>query len=925
MKKALPKQNWLLGIMLFVLLNQYLSAQTNVYVNPDHVIINDFQGWGTSMAWWAEDAGDFHENNEPKIDELATILINDLNFTTFRYNIGGSCDEDDESNCTTINNGMNPQRTIPNMNQPDRGLNQRRMLKSIAKVGQVNGLQMKFETFSNSPPYWMLKSGSPSGGVNGENNLKDDQYDEFAEYLVRATGYINNDLAPYGFSVESIEPFNEPLQNWWRFNTSNNPGVQEGCSFSFENQYKMINALYDEMQAQGLTAFIAANDNFSMDSAVVTWYAQNGLMDKIGRLNFHDYSGTDADRKEIQSQGALYGKDVWISEGGLIGLNSPNAYGFQLLFMDRISRDLKYLRPKRWIDWQVMDTHASWTAIDYYGYMNNGNLIPNKRFYMMQHFTKHFYNGDDELFSSSNLGNVVAFRSADGTKLSVVIVNVSGSSQNYSVDLGDFTGTANATAEHWLTDKNANNHALTGNLSLDALGVLNVTMGPETIATFVVPITGGSASSCDATTLTPHYDINNDNINWASGTSITVDAGTPIKLAPQPNTGGDWTWSGAGTSGTSREQVITLASSAVATATFTNTCGKTSVLNFTITVNPVNCPETPITPYIYANGSWSQQNTVSVSPGDYVKFGPHPTSNVGNWSWSGCGITSNITTRELILYPETNCTVTATYTNACGTQTTLDFVIATTSTPSLSDGTYQIINRNSGKCLTSLNGATSNGTKVVQTTCDGSAGQEWTVTDTGSGIYTIVHKTSGLYADIQGQSTSAGAHNIIWPDNGGNNQRWNITDQGSGYFHIINVNSGLLLDIAGASNANNAQNIQWNANGGENQDWSFVLVQSSPLKISLSDFDLSKFDENHLSGFSFYPNPADNGTINLTVEDTFLNSQLSVYDMTGKVFFEKTVELNEEKLNLSHLSSGIYFISLNKGNERKTGKLIVGQ
>lgn len=35
------------------------------------------------------------------------------------------------------------------------------------------------EVFSNSPPYYMTKSGTSTGGWNAENNLKEECYDDF--------------------------------------------------------------------------------------------------------------------------------------------------------------------------------------------------------------------------------------------------------------------------------------------------------------------------------------------------------------------------------------------------------------------------------------------------------------------------------------------------------------------------------------------------------------------------------------------------------------------------------------------------------------------------------------------------------------------------------------------------------------------------
>lgn len=88
-------------------------------------------------------------------------------------------------------------------------------------------------------------------------------------------------------------------------------------------------------------------------------------------------------------------------------------------------------------------------------------------------------------------------------------------------------------------------------------------------------------TSCNATTVTPYIQVNGV---WSQTASASIAAGTPLVLGPQPVSGGSWSWSGCGTSGTSREQSITPAASCTATAVYTNSCGAQSTQPFTITV-----------------------------------------------------------------------------------------------------------------------------------------------------------------------------------------------------------------------------------------------------------------------------------------------------------------------------------------------------
>lgn len=244
---------------------------------------------------------------------------------------------------------------------------------------------------------------------------------------------------------------------------------------------------------------------------------------------------------------------------------------------------------------------------------------------------------------------------------------------------------------------------------------------------------------------------------------------------------------------------------------------------------------------------------------------------------------------------------------------------------SLQNGTYEIKNRNSGKCLTTLNGSYANGTQVVQYTCNGSANQEWNITEIGSGIYNIVQVGSGKYADIEGASTMAGANNIIWPGNGGDNQKWNIIDQGSGFYHIINLNSGLYLDISGASTSDDAYNIQWYANGGQNQDWSMVPVGSSARQAMAGEEPLA--DEiSDLEQIEVYPNPSQDGLIRINMPEGFINagiSRLHIINLAGRVVYKAVVTNNQHTINVSNLTEGVYVIRFQSGDSLESKRLVL--
>ena len=132
--------------------------------------------------------------------------------------------------------------------------NQRAVLQRIV----ANGTNVILEAFSNSPPYWMTKSGCASGNTDGSNNLKDASYDAFADYLTEVVKHYRD---TFGITFRTLEALNEPNASWWTAN-----GGQEGCHFSPSNQQTIVKALGTQLAAKGLTGTtVSASDENSID------------------------------------------------------------------------------------------------------------------------------------------------------------------------------------------------------------------------------------------------------------------------------------------------------------------------------------------------------------------------------------------------------------------------------------------------------------------------------------------------------------------------------------------------------------------------------------------------------------------------------------------------------------------------------------
>ncbi|NPA45417.1 MAG: DUF4465 domain-containing protein [Chlorobi bacterium] len=73
------------------------------------------------------------------------------------------------------------------------------------------------------------------------------------------------------------------------------------------------------------------------------------------------------------------------------------------------------------------------------------------------------------------------------------------------------------------------------------------------------------------------------------------------------------------------------------------------------------------------------------------------------------------------------------------------------------------------------------------------------------------------------------------------------------------------------------------------------------------------------SNFAIYPNPA-KSIVNI---NNVLNANISINDISGKTVLTKNNCLENERINISNLNSGIYFITIENNNKTTTKKLIV--
>lgn len=207
-----------------------------------------------------------------------------------------------------------------------------------------------------------------------------------------------------------------------------------------------------------------------------------------------------------------------------------------------------------------------------------------------------------------------------------------------------------------------------------------------------------------------------------------------------------------------------------------------------------------------------------------------------------------------------------------------------------SDGSYEIVNVNSGKALDVRNGVAENNAIAQQYSRNNSQAQRWFIRDSGAGYYlqsalgnwvldlsggntangaairlytpngtasqlfvvssSDVNIATGvsmiitsvankkLVTDVTSASTANGARVQLYSSNNTNAQKYRFESIGNGTYKIININSGKVLDVAGGSTANGAALQQYTSNNTVAQQWTVRNYGSG--KIALVSVNANK-------------------------------------------------------------------------------------
>lgn len=580
--------------------------------NPAYRSSEPFQGWGTSLVWFAHATGGYPDALR---EELYQKVFGEdgLNLTVVRYNVGGG-------NATDVDSAayMRPGGDVPGWWAPtpaatlagaetfraawdptddasydlDADPGQRWWVERLAQDARVT----HWEAFSNSPPWFMTESGYATGGLSPTTDqLRTDSVEDFASYLVRVVEHLES---TYGISFSTIDPMNEPNTDYWatRFRDDGTlePRRQEGAHLSPALQARLVEALAARLDGAATDAVVSGPDETNPRLFVQDWEGWTpAARDAVGQLNVHTY-GTE-DRVQARDIAKASGKPLWMSEvegdfsleGGFDVDDMANGLGMATRIVD----DLRELEPRAWVFWQPvedrwhmeLEADGNWGSV--YVDLDCGadgtsarrvaaghadptcRVLTNTKYDTVRNFTHYIEPGDHQVAVDDP--STTAFVHDDGATL--VHVNTSRSDRAVTLDLRGFASWDGATVTPVVTtapppvpQPDDPPHALVQGepVAVGRDGTVTLPVPAKSVTTFLVEGVTGVADGGAPADGTPYRVLSADGgLALTAGPAVAEDdepaVVTTVDTVADAAPGQTWTLRTLSGAGTNR-RVVTL-------------------------------------------------------------------------------------------------------------------------------------------------------------------------------------------------------------------------------------------------------------------------------------------------------------------------------------------------------------------------------
>ena len=250
-------------------------------------IYSEFEGFGASGAWWAQEVGGWTHIDEAsgkevrdRIAELLYSKENGIGLRTYRYNIGAGSAHSGNGDIG------NPLRRTESFDDGDgrydfsRDKNAVYMMKKSAECGADEII-----LFVNSPVERLTKNGWSHLCKHQimRDNLAKKNYKSFATYCLDVTEHFLKE----GLPVKYLSPINEPIWIW--------NGGQEGCHYSPLSAARVMKVFADEMDKRPALKDVKLS---GVESGDLRWFNKSytralmhhkSVRNRIDAVDVHSY------------------------------------------------------------------------------------------------------------------------------------------------------------------------------------------------------------------------------------------------------------------------------------------------------------------------------------------------------------------------------------------------------------------------------------------------------------------------------------------------------------------------------------------------------------------------------------------------------------------------------------------------------------
>jgi O-glycosyl hydrolase len=473
------------------------------------------EGFGASDAWSIQYVGQWPDEKRNRIADLLFSKDTDdlgnpkgIGLNIWRFNVGAG------SKSQVVNSNISDKwRRTEGFLQDDGSYDwskqsgQRWFLQAAKDRGVEN-----FIAFANSPPVQLTKNGKANSSVAGNSNLDEDNYVDYADFLVQVLDHFKNDEE---IDFDLISPLNEPQWDW--------NGGQEGCPYSNSEISNLAKVLSESLLSTEISSKIELTeagdikylyedntDKNTRDNQIEALYGDgNSAISSLANISHniagHSYWSTDKSElipqrvalwDKIESSSSLTGYAM--TEYCIMNYEEIQGNGRELginpaLYIARVIHyDLTVANASSWQWWLALSPYDYKDGLIYIDKSeSDGQIYTSKMLYTLGNYSRFIDSGmqrveTSQLFEKANDDDYTynrvmtsAYASETNDKIVVVMVNYNNWEYHTYLDIGD----------DW-KDESVTIYRTSDSENLKRIGVQTVsdeiTIAPQSITTYVI-------------------------------------------------------------------------------------------------------------------------------------------------------------------------------------------------------------------------------------------------------------------------------------------------------------------------------------------------------------------------------------------------------------------------------------------------------